>query len=102
MNFTFLKKSKKIKHKKDGRINSHRFWLFCMTGFLLAFTLIILWSTYFFIQTAKSLDTVVAPRLETNSAQVTAIEQSIQKTEAAVSGRTGQPKASQNTTPIVQ
>lgn len=73
-----------------------------MTGFLLAFTLIILWSTYFFIQTSKALDTVVAPRLETNSAQVTAIEQSIEKTEAAVSTRTGQPKASQNTAPIVQ
>lgn len=87
MNIPFFKKSNTIKHKKDGRINPHRFWVFFMTGFLLVFILIILWSMYFFIQTSNTLDTTVAPRLETNSAQVSTIEQLIQKTEDAVVDR---------------
>lgn len=73
-----------------------------MTGFLIALIGIIAWSTYFFVRTTTILDTAVAPRMETNSAQVTAIEQSIQKTEAAVAGRIGKSEASQNTAPIVQ
>jgi len=89
MHINLFKKLSTVHHKKDGRINPHRFWIFFMAGFLVVLTCSILWSTYFFIQTVRTLDTAVAPRRETNSVQVTAIEQSIQKTESAVSTRTG-------------
>lgn len=98
-----LRKPKQgIKHKKDGRINPHRFWIFFMSGFLLVLTIEIVVFTYFFVLSSRNLDATVTPRPDTNIGQIKKIEQSIQKTEEAVSTRTGGVSSSQNTTPIVQ
>lgn len=102
MHFHLSKPKQSVKHKKDGRINPHRFWVFFVSAFLLVITIEIVAFTYFFVVSSKKLDAPVAPRLDTNIGQIKKIEQSIQKTEDAVSARTGRVSPSQNTAPIVQ
>lgn len=89
MKFSFSKKSNIPKHKKDGRINPHRFMIFFMSGLLLVITIEIIIFTYFFIFSSRKLDMEVAPKLDTNTRQIEKIEKSIQKTEEAVSVRRG-------------
>ncbi len=102
MNIHLTKIASTPKHKKDGRINPHRFWVFFVTGFILALIGLIVFFSFFFIISSRRLDEPVVPQLETNSAQIMKIEKLIKKTEDAVSGRTGETSTSQNTSPIVQ
>lgn len=102
MKFSFTKKTNIPKHKKDGRINPHRFMILFMSGFLIVLTVEILLFTYLFISSSKKMDTEVAPKPNTNIGQIEKIEKIIEKTEKAVSERQSVSSPSQNTTPIVQ
>jgi hypothetical protein len=102
MQFHITKQSVGVKHKKDGRINIHRFWTFFTIGFIMLVTIAIVCLTYYFVITSRTLDEPVAPRLDTNAGTIKKIEQSIIKTEEAVYSRTGQGPSSQNDAPIVQ
>lgn len=102
MNFHLSKPKQGVKHKKDGRINPHRFWVLFVSAFLLIITIEIVVFTYFFVLSSRNLDAPVVPRPDTNIGQIKKIEQSIKKTEDAVSARTGQVSSSQNGAPIVQ
>ena len=88
MNFHLTKKSFEPKHKKDGRINPHRFWIFFVTIFILVLTVEIVFFSYFFVVSSNKLDIQVTPKLDTNSGQINKIENIIIKTEEAVSSRT--------------
>jgi preprotein translocase subunit SecY len=89
MHIHLTKKPSAPKHKKDGRINPHRFWIFFMTAFVLVLTIEIIWFTYFFVTSSKRLDAPVAPELSTNGGQIRKIEDSLKKIEDAVSTRIG-------------
>ncbi len=89
MNLHLRKTPIKPKHKKDGRIDPHRFWVYFATCFILVLTALIIFFTFFFVVVSRRLDKPVAPELETNSAQIKRIENAIKKTEDAVSTRTG-------------
>lgn len=102
MNIKILKKSNKLKHKKDGRINPHRFMIWFMSTLLVVVIIEIIIFTYFFVISSKKLDAVVEPKLDTNAAQIKRVEESIKKIEDAVSARTGAPMSSQNEPSIVQ
>ncbi|MBP6858053.1 MAG: hypothetical protein KBC11_02595 [Candidatus Pacebacteria bacterium] len=93
MKFTLKKDQNIIKHKKDGRVNPHHFWLIFLVVFLLILILIILGFTYFFIRSSRSLDEEVVPKLDANTGQIKKIEQSIQISEKAISDRVGEPKS---------
>ncbi len=103
MKFSFSKKSNIPKHKKDGRINPHRFMIFFTSCLLLVITIEIIFFTLFFVNTSRELDADVLPKFDTNTSQIKKIERSIQKAEEAVSSREGVvAPASQNETSIVQ
>lgn len=102
MNIHLFTKKQTIKHKKDGRINPHRLWIAFLSFFVLALTITIIVCTYFFVISSQALDAPVAPRTDTNIGQIKKIEQSIQKTEDAVSARQTASPASQNSASIVQ
>mgnify|MGYP001608921091 CR=1 FL=1 len=87
MNFHLSKKISGPKHKKDGRVNPHRFWLFFMSITILVLTINIIYFTYFFIVLSKKLDEPVAPKLDTNTGEIRKIETTVTKTEEAVSSR---------------
>lgn len=90
MRIHLTKKISGPKHKKDGRINPHRFWEFFVAAFIFALIIEIVGFTYFFIVSSQKLDAPVVPRLDTNVSQIKKIENSIKKTEDAVSARTSQ------------
>lgn len=102
MNIQFFKKKNKLKHKKDGRINPHRFWVWFMITFLIVVIVEIISFTYFFVILSEKLDAPVEARFDSNSGQIEKIEKIIQKTEETVRAREGNPQPSQNETPIVQ
>ena len=87
-----FKKTNLPKHKKDGRINPHRFWLFIIGAFIIILTLQIMYFTYFFTASTKKLDEQVIPKLDTNSAQINKIEKSIEVVENAVNSRLDSPQ----------
>lgn len=89
MKFTFYKKSNIPKHKKDGRIDPHRFMLFFMSFMLFFITLEILFFTYFFILSSRKLDSEVLPSIDISTGQIEKIESLIKKTEETVSARQG-------------
>ncbi|HRH24986.1 MAG TPA: hypothetical protein PLQ20_01435 [Candidatus Paceibacterota bacterium] len=84
-----FKKTNLPKHKKDGRINPHRFWLFIISIFIIVLTLQIIYFTYFFTASTKKLDEQVMPKLDTNSAQINKIEKTIESVENALTSRVG-------------
>ncbi len=102
MNIPFIKKSKTLKHKKDGRINPHHFMLIFVSVLLFIIIVEIVVFSYFFMFSSRKLDSEVAPKPNTNTAQIRKIEKSIQKTEETVSARQGIVAPSQNEDPIVQ
>lgn len=102
MKIPFKKKSNIPKHKKDGRINPHKFWSMFVIAFLAILTVIIISLTYFFIYTSKSLDKPAVPKLDTNLGQVKKIEELIQNTENAIKSRIEEGKSSQIDSSIVQ
>lgn len=87
MKIEILKKSNKPKHKKDGRINPHNFWMFFIIVFLILIIIAILWLTYFFITSSRFLDKDAIPKMDTNANQIRKIEQSIKNAEDAISTR---------------
>jgi hypothetical protein len=89
MKFSFSKKSNIPKHKKDGRINPHRFMIFFTSSLLLVITIEIIFFTLFFVNSSRELDAEVLPKFDTNTSQIKKIEKSIQKAEEAVSSREG-------------
>ncbi len=89
MNIKLFKKSNVPKHKKDGRINPHRFMLFFMTFFLLVIIIEIVFFTLFFVNSLRKLDAEVLPKFDTNTSQIRKIEKAILKAEEAVSAREG-------------
>lgn len=89
MKFQLFKKSNIPKHKKDGRINPHRFMIFFMSSLFIVITIEIVFFTYFFINTSKKIDAPVEPKVDNNTRQIEKIEKLIQKTEEAVSEREG-------------
>ncbi len=102
MKIKLTKKNSLPKHKKDGRINPHRFWIILITAFILVLTIEIILFTYFFVVSSRNLDAPALPRLDTNSGQIKRLGDQIKKTEDAVSSREGVSQASQNSSPIVQ
>ncbi|MCC7160813.1 hypothetical protein IT399_03810 [Candidatus Nomurabacteria bacterium] len=86
----FNKNKNNIKHKKDGRIDPHHFWNVFIIVFLTVLIFVIFGFTYFFIRTSNLLDKEVQPKVNANAGQIKKIEQSIEKTEKAISDRTGQ------------
>lgn len=89
MKFQLFKKSNTPKHKKDGRINPHRFWMLFTSVFIIVVIIEIIFFTYFFINTSKKIDAPVEPKVDNNARQIEKIEKLIQKTEEAVSTREG-------------
>lgn len=82
-----FKKSNIPKHKKDGRINPHRFWIIFVSIFIFILTLEIVYFTYFFSLSTKKLDEQVVPKLDTNIGQINKIEKTIESTEEMVTSR---------------
>lgn len=102
MKINFSKKTNKPKHKKDGRINPHRFMIWLMSITLIVFIIEIVVFTYFFVISSRKLDAPVEPKLDTNAGQIQKLEDSIKKIEETVSKRSGIDQASQNEGSIVQ
>lgn len=102
MKFSFSKKTNIPKHKKDGRINPHRFMIFFTSSLLLVITIEIIFFTLFFVTSSRKLDAEVPPKSDTNTSQIKKIERAILKAEEAVSSREGIAPASQKETSIVQ
>lgn len=89
MNIPFIKKTKALKHKKDGRIDPHRFMVVFMSILLFVIIVEIVVFSYFFMLSSRKLDSEVEPKPNANTAQIRKIEKSIQKTEETVSVRQG-------------
>lgn len=102
MKLNFPKKSNKPKHKKDGRINPHRFMIWLMSIVLLVVIIEIIIFTYFFVISSRKLDTQVEPKLDTNANEINKLDDSVKKIEDTLSQRVGATSASQNEPSIVQ
>lgn len=102
MKLPFIKKSHKLKHKKDGRIDPHRFMIYFTSILFSIMTIEILIFSYFFALTSRKLDTEIASKPSVNTDQIRKIEDIIQKTEETVRSRQGIVPSSQNEDHIVQ
>lgn len=83
----YLYKKIGLKHKKDGRINPHKFWMFFMITLTFVLTLEIIALTIFFVISSKKIETPAIPKLDTNSNQIRKIEDTVNKIEQAIDQR---------------
>jgi flagellar basal body-associated protein FliL len=104
MKFTFGKKKKKLNMKKADRLNPHRYWIILLCGFILVLTAELIYFSWFFLHTTKTLDAPAIPRLETNISKIKSMEKKLNAAETAIQKRTGteETTASQNTDAVVE
>lgn len=105
-----FKKEKKITVSKEKRFNPHVFWLWYISIFVLVVIAELIFFSFYFINTTKTLDAQVQPNLETNASKIKSMQKAIDKIDEAIKGRVGENKkevqtpttTSQNTSPVVQ
>lgn len=101
MKLSFAKQKNKIHLRKADRLNPHKSWVILLCTFILLLTAELVYFSWFFLHTTKSLDAPAIPRLETNAAKIRSMEKRLQTVESAIQGRTG-AATSQNESAVVE
>lgn len=104
MKFSFGKKHAKLNLKKADRLNPHRYWILLLCGFILVLTAELIYFSWFFLHTTKTLDAPAIPRLETNISKIKSMEKKLDIAEASIQQRVGTEteNASQNENVVVE
>jgi hypothetical protein len=75
-----------------------------LCGFILVLTAELIYFSWFFLHTSKTLDAPAIPRLETNISKIKSMEKKLDMAESAIQKRTGieADTASQNENVVVE
>ena len=85
----FLELHKKALAHNRTRINPHRYWIVILCAFVLLMAGELVYFSWFFLKTTRSLDAPAEPNLSTNAAVIRTMNKNLDVVEEAIETRTG-------------
>jgi len=75
--------------RKKKRFNPHRAWMVLCVSFVVMLIVMLGYFSWYFMQTAQSLDAPVAATFETNAAKIQSMQKTLDEVEGAIELRIG-------------